>query len=252
MACIILMLSMTAQAQIDESDTVRYRMRINVGGNRQTGNVDYKAVRAKVDFGHAIGQSLYFKTQNNYLYQEFFGFKADQDLFNRNYLYFKPEGRLYPYAIAYYSQNYRRKLDARYFAGVGLTYQLVFHPQHSVKLSANGVYEVSLFAAQQYNLAAYDGRQSVEVMRSTIYISGNHRFSAGKVHLFYDYYWQPAWDDANNYRSQFDIGIDWKLWRGLSMNTAYSYTHENLVVANVRRNDGIFVFGLSFSASAKS
>ncbi len=79
--------SVQASAQLNESDTLKFQLRISVSGNYQTGNVAVFALRNRIDFSVSPVKNWVFKSQNSSLYQAFYGKKADNDLFSRNYLY---------------------------------------------------------------------------------------------------------------------------------------------------------------------
>lgn len=234
------------QAQLDESDSAQSQIRIVLNGNRQKGNVDILMARGRLDFLSKLDPSLIFKTQNSVLYQEFFGSKADQDIFSQNYLYFKPHRKFYPYGIAYISTNYRRKIDHRYFTGVGLTWQLLQDGNHSVKLSTNVIYESTAFASQTFNFPEFNGADQIRLWRQSLYLRGVHRFFEKKLKLFYDAYWQPQLARTKNFRYQANIGLDFPVWKGLNLNANYLMTYENVVAEKVLQRDSIFTFGLSY------
>lgn len=121
----LLVFASNAIAQINESDTSKFQLRSSVTGNFQKGNVEVLTLKSKIDFSYSPLKDFVFKSQNNSLYQEFYSIEADNDIFSRNYFYYKPTAAIYPFAIAYISTNYRRKVDARYFVGAGFTWQLV-------------------------------------------------------------------------------------------------------------------------------
>lgn len=235
-----------AFAQINESDTVRFQFRSGLTGLYQTGNVELLSVRGRLDLALHVSPALVFKTQNNYGYQEFSRRKADEDVFSRNYLYYKPERRVYPYAIAYISTNLRRKLDLRYFAGAGVTYQL-YRSVHSIlKLSANMVYEESSFRTSNLNDAYYAGQRQINLWRGTLFAAGSSWVFNRKVRLYYDAYWQPAVERTDNYRTQFDVGLDVPVWKGLAINALYTYTRESVVPVTTKADDRICTFGVSY------
>ncbi len=97
-------------AQLNESDTLNFQLKTGISGNLQKGNVDLFLIRGRLEFSFIPVKTLVFKSQNSSLYQSFSGRKADNDLFSRNYLYFRPERRLYPFAISYSSSNFRRRI----------------------------------------------------------------------------------------------------------------------------------------------
>jgi hypothetical protein len=236
-----------AHAQLNESDTLRRQFRASLSGNYQSGNVEIFTLRSKFDAVLRLTDAWVFKSQNSSLYQSFFSKKADNDLFSRNYLYFKPQNRLYPYAIAYLSTNYRRKVDTRVFAGAGLSYQLLRKTHSVIKLSANVVYEQSDFAATSYNDGFYNGSDRIQLWRATTFLMGSSWLFQRRMRIFYDAYWQPAFGRSSNYRTQLDAGLDVPLWNGFSLSALYTYTHENVVPLGTRPTDRILTFGLSYS-----
>lgn len=236
-----------ALAQLNESDTARLQVRASLMGNVQQGNVEVTTVRSKLDVVASPGQSWVFKSQNSSLYQSFYSVKADNDLFSRNYLYYHPERRVYPFAIAYISTNYRRKIDLRYFAGAGATLQLINTPRHVLKLSAGAVYENTRFSASTYTETRYDGSPTIGLWRGTTWLGGWYYLPDNHLRFYYDAYYQPAFSDANNYRWQYDIGFDFSIWRGLAFNALYTYTHENVVITKIQLGDKLLTVGLSYT-----
>lgn len=244
---LLCLIASPALAQLNESDTTRLQLRASLTGNFQQGNVEVTTVRGKLDLVTSPVRSWVFKSQNSSLYQSFYSTKADNDLFSRNYLYYHPERQIYPFAIAYVSTNYRRKIDLRYFAGAGATLQLISKPKHVLKLSAGAVYENTRFSADTYNEARYNGSQTIDLWRVTAWLGGWHYLLDNHLRLYYDAYYQPAFSDANNYRWQYDIGFDFPIWRGLAFNALYTYTHENVVVTKIQPDDKILTVGLSYT-----
>lgn len=239
------------KAQINESDTVKLQVRASFTGSYQQGNVALLALRGKLDASYSLAQQWVFKSQNSSLYQAFYAKKADNDVFSRNYLYFKPYNRVYPFAIGYVSSNFRRKIKLRYFTGLGASVQLVKNVRHVVKLSANIVYESSIFEDNVYNIAAYDGKNRIDLWRSTLYIGGWNYVLNKRMRVYYDVFGQWAWRDKRNYRTQADLGFDWPIGKGLSFSALYTYTHEQVVVQKIQQDDKILTFGLSYAKRLK-
>ncbi len=238
-------------SQINESDVNTLQVNINATGNYQQGNVNILTLRNRLEFSSIPLDSVVFKSQNSSLYQEFSDVKADFDVFSRNYLYYKPQRNLYPYAIGYVSSNYRRKIDNRFFVGVGLTYQLIKKENHSLKISANTVYEETRFNGNIFNFDTFNGTNVINVWRSSVFLSGSHFLFNRKIKLFYTTYYQPTFIDNENYRTQTDLGLDFPIWNGLAFNTLFTYTHENVTILNVKKDDRILTFGLSYNFKKK-
>lgn len=244
---LLLFYCISSFAQLNESDTVRLRFRGSMTGNYQQGNVEVLTLRSKADLVLATGKALVYKTQNNSLYQAFYSVKADNDLYSRNYLYYKPTHTIYPFAILYASANYRRKILSRVFAGAGATAQVLRTKNTVIKTALSMVYERSRFRDSTYNYVSYNGDRQIRCWRATLYSGGWFYLSAKKIRLFYDAFYQPAIGLQNNYRSQADIGLDLPVWKGLSFTTLFTFTHENVVIQKIKKQDKILSFGVSYS-----
>jgi hypothetical protein len=241
----------TVYAQLNESDTMKFQLRVTVSGNYQQGNVALLALRNKLDFSWSPVKEFVFKSQNTSLYQEFSNRKADNDLFSRNYVYWKPQQKIYPFGIGYISSNFRRKIEIRLFAGAGVTYQFVQKQFHVLKFSASAVYETNRFKGTIYNKPEYDGSNQINLWRGTLYAGGWNFLLKHKLRLYYDVYWQPAFNNQNNYRTQYDTGVDVPLWKGLNLSVLYIFTHENIAISNIKQQDKILSFGFSYNFKQK-
>ncbi len=235
-----------AVAQLNESDTLHFQLRASLTGSYQQGNVALLTMRGRLDFSSQFSRNLVFKSQNSGLYQEFNSIKGDNDLFSRNFLYYCPTRKVYPFTIGFVSANFRRKLTLRYFGGAGATIQLLQKHLHTLKASTGLVRESSYFSNSNYTVSVYNGNKTINVWRATTWLMGKHQVTH-TFRIFYDFYWQPALGNAQNYRWQTDIGMDFSLWKGLSVNVLYLYTYENVVVETVKRQDQLLTFGLSFT-----
>lgn len=242
---------LAVNAQLNESDTVKFQLRTSLTGNYQQGNVNVLSVRGKLDFSVASSGQWVIKSQNSSLYQEFGKIKADNDVFSRNWIYYQPQNKFYPYVVSYISSNYRRKIDTRYFAGAGITWQMISSVHHVIKLSVNTLYEMTRFKNETFNFTEYNGSNRIRLWRGTLYMAGWSYLLKRHLRLYYDAYWQPAFDNNHNYRTQFDIGLDCPLWTGLAFTALYTYTHENVVTENIKPDDRIFTFGLSYNMRKK-
>lgn len=247
----LLLIMHDAFAQINESDTVKFQLMGSVTGNYQKGNVGILSIRSRLDLSLLFEKNWVLKSQNSRLYQAIYSAKADNDIFSRNYIYYQPQYRIYPFAIVYISANYRRQIDKRYFAGAGFTYQLIRKNKNILKLSASTVYEATSFKSSIYNYHEYNGKDKINLWRGTIYVSGYNYLLQNHIRLYYDAYWQPAFNNSNNYRTQVDVGVDFSVWKGLSFNALYAFTHENVVIEKIIQEDKIVTFGIAYHLKVK-
>ena len=238
--------SLSSLAQLNESDTAKFQLRGGLNGAFQRGNVDLLVIRGRLEIVTNSQKALVFKSQNNSLYQEFSGFKADNDVNSRNYLYYKPFRKFYPFSMLYIQTNYRREIDSRWFGGLGYTWQVVQKPKTTLKISGSLVYESTQFRSDQFNETDYNGSDQISLSRATLYLAGWHKLAESKLSLFYSGYWQPGLDGTPNNRFQLDLGMDFPLWKGLNVTAQYSFSREQVVTTTVLQEDRILTFGLSY------
>ncbi len=243
---ILLLASLGTYAQLNESDTARFQFRAEASGAWQQGNVDLLVLRGRLELVSNSHHPIVFKTQNNSLYQEFSGFKADNDINSRNYLYWKPKQKVYPFAMLYWQTNYRRQIDSRWFSGAGVTWQFVQKSMSTIKVSASMVYEATQFKSNTFNQEFYSGNEQIDLWRATVYIAGWHRLLDDNLRLNYSAYWQPGLDEVSNNRAQVDAGLDYPVWKGLRLLAQYSFTYEQIVAAGILQHDRILTFGISY------
>ncbi|WP_027001766.1 DUF481 domain-containing protein [Hugenholtzia roseola] len=242
---IFLLFPLSLFAQINESDTAKIKGNLALTGFWQGGNVETLVLRAKMDLSLKPLKVLVFKTQNAYLYQEFFKQKADEDIFSRNFLYFKPENKIYPFLLGFISTNFRRKIDLRYFVGAGATWQIVRKKNHLLKTALSAEYEDTKFAQNNFNENQYDGSTHLRTWRATAWIFGKHHLANDKIILSYESYIQPSIEEANNFRWQAEASADFPLSKHVSFRMSYLYTFEKIVIENQRQQDRILTFGLN-------
>lgn len=245
--CLVFFCVQTGNAQLNESDTAAFQIRATLSGFRQQGNVELGIIRTRLEAVGELSPQITIKTQNNTLYQEFGGRKADNDLFSRNFLYFRPKARWYPFAMAFVQSNFRQKIDLRYFTGVGLTWQALRAEKHILKFSAACVYEQSRFSVQTFNKEAYNGNSKIELWRPTAYVSGNHKIADSPLRLYYGGYAQGGIADASNYRIWIESGLEVSIWKALNLSAQYTWIFDEVVASRVKQKDAIFSLGVSYS-----
>jgi len=84
-----------------------------------------------------------------------------------------------------------------------------------------------------------------------LYAGGWNYLLYKHLRLYYDAFWQPVFNNKNNYRAQFDVGADLPVWAGLSFNVLYTFTHENVVISRIKPNDKILTFGIVYNLKIK-
>jgi hypothetical protein len=195
-------------AQTNESDTLELQASLSLTGIFQGGNVQTAIFRAKSDVSYKPWRKWVFKTRNSYVYQEFGKQKADEDILSLNFLYFNPEKKIYPLLLGFVSTNFRRQIDMRSLLGAGVTWQVMDKGENWLKLSISSEYEHTDFDSDRFNLAEYNGNQSINTMRATIWVNGKYHLLDNKLIIRHEGYFQPSLQQSNNYRWQADIGVE--------------------------------------------
>lgn len=235
-------------AQINESDTLNVKLRLSLTGFYQGGNVQTLIFRAKTDVSFKPLKNMVFKTQNSYVYQEFGKEKADEDILSLNFLYLNPHKKLYPLVLGFVSTNFRREIDVRYLFGAGFTYQVIKTDNSWLKLSLTTEYEHTNFTKTNFNLAEFNGQETINTMRGTIWLNGKYNLFKKKVILTHETYYQPSLAKGNNYRWQADVGAELPVWKYLNFKINYLHTFESLVIEGQKQQDKFLTFGFTLKS----
>lgn len=248
----LLLLPFLAFAQINESDTLNFKANLSVSGFWQGGNVETLIFRTKSEMTFKPWRKWVFKTINSYVFQEFGGDKADSDFLSLNFLYINPERRFYPQFLTFASTNFRREIDIRTLYGVGFTYQLIEKKkdkhQNWLKMSLTGEYEQTKFKRADFNLTEYNVNRNINTLRSTVWVSGKYNLFKKKMVLKHEMYFQPSWEQGNNFRWRGDITVEFPLWKHINFNINYLRTYENIVIAGQQQEDEFLTFGLTLKS----
>jgi hypothetical protein len=243
---VLLFYCVNAHCQLNESDTTAWQLKAGTTGFLQQGNVTFLAIKAKVEILSNGTKTWVFKSQNNNLYQEFGNRKADNDLNSQNYLYYKPRKTFYPFAMTYLQTNFRRKINYRWFGGIGATWQFVNKTAGKMKLSAAVIKEVTDYRVNNFNESYYNGSDRINLYRATIYLAGWHKFFENLLKFYYTAYWQPGFDAVSNNRYQLDMGIDLPARNGLNVTVQYNLSYEAIVADKIFQTDRILSFGFNY------
>jgi len=241
----ILLIPVFTYGQLNESDTLKLKANLSLSGLYQGGNVETLIFRAKNELTYKPFKRWVYKNTNSYIYQEFGGDKADEDILSLNFLYLNPDKRLYPQVIGFFSTNFRRKIDYRYLLGVGATYQILTKEKNWLKTSLSSEFESTEFNETVFNVTQYNGMSSIQTLRTTLWLQGKHHFFKGKMIFSHQSYYQPSLEESNNYRWSTDLSLEFPIWKYLNFKINYIRTFESIVVANQEREDQFLTFGFT-------
>lgn len=239
---------MCLSAQINESDTLSVKASLSLTGFYQGGNVETLIFRAKSDFSFIPWKNWVYKNQNSYVYQAFDKSKADEDILSLNFLYLNPDRKIYPFVLGFVSTNFRREIDLRSLVGAGLTFQILNKKEHWLKLSISSEYEQTKFSEFNFNYSEYDGNESINTFRGTVWVNGKYNLFKKKVILNHEIYFQPSLEESNNFRWQADVGLELPIWKFLNFKINYRETFESIVIANQEQKDKVLSFGFTIKS----
>ncbi len=244
---LFLVLVSSVWAQLTENDTLRFGYRANVTGSWITGNVERLLIVTNVDISH-VGKVIGLKSSNSYLYGTIFKNETENDLFSRNFLYLYPRKRFYPYAMVWLQNSARHQIDFRYQVGLGVSYGLINSESNQLKVSTTITYEQTLYNGTDFFIEpTHVEANTVTSQRATIRLLGNQLLIHGKLRLKYETWYQPAFNDRNNWRYYLNTSLELPITKYFSFRTALLYTHDNMVLISVKRDDKIMTFGFNIS-----
>lgn len=236
----------TSVAQLTESDTLRFGYKANVNGSWITGNVERLLINNNLDISHA-GKRIGLKTSNTYTYGTIFKRETENDFFSRNFIYLNPRRNLYPYLMVWLQNSRRQQIEFRSQVGLGVTYTIIHSPLQLLKLSGTLSTEVTRYNGTNFYITPKNLEiNRVDNWRSTIRLLGQHRLQNGKLKLSYETWYQPSFDDRSNWRYFLNASLELPLSKYVSFRTAMVYTHDNIVLINIKRDDKFVTFGLTF------
>ncbi len=243
-----LLFPLLLSAQINESDTLKVKANLSLTGFWQAGNVETQIFRAKSEVSYKPFKKWVFKTTNSYVYQAFDNKKADEDILSLNFIYFNPERRIYPLVLGFVSTNFRREISSRQLMGAGFNFQVLQHKNYWLKLALTSEHEHTSFNKTRFNLTAYNGQQTINTFRTTLWVSGKYHLLKNKIVLSHESYIQPSLEDGDNYRWQADLGMELPIWKFLNFKINYVHTFESIVVEDQKQEDQMLTFGFTLKS----
>ena len=238
----------SSHAQLLESDTARWQLQLSSSLYLNQGNVDRLLWRNGLAVKH-LQEQWGFSSRQQYLRGTFSGFKTENDWLSTNFLYYRPRQRWYPYLMGWLETNLRRRIGFRYQAGPGVSWRAWQSAGHLVKLSLTGTFESTQYDAVVFAAppAGLEGNH-LGLYRLTGRLWAQHRLG-GNLWLQYEYWWQQAFRQAENYRWYFDAQLRVNLKKGLNGLASLLYSYEPFVPEGVKRRDLLFTVGLQYGLS---
>lgn len=236
-----------AIAQLQEGDTSKWQFNSSFAWRLNTGNVERLIVTPEANLSHVQAQKRWgFSARQRYTYGTFGPVKTENDWLSRNFVYLTPERTVYPYVMLWFQTHARQQLDFRYQAGVGFTVLPLKKGRQVIKVSLTATYEQNWYARPGLTAISDAGASAYSVVRATGRVFGSHTFPQNIVSVYYEFFFQQAVDNIDNWRIFTEGGISTVIARGFSMRTYVNYEHQSVHLAAVKPNDLILNVGLNY------
>ena len=245
-AALIGISSHNTHAQLTENDTLRFGYKAATTGSWITGNVERLLINTSVDISH-VGKHIGLKTSNTYTYGTIFNHETENDFFSRNFIYLSPSKKIYPYLMWWMQNSRRQRIEFRNQVGIGLSYSLLRSAHHTLKVSGTITREETRYQGTSFFIAPenLEGNE-VNNWRATMRIIGQHPVFNKKLKISYESWYQPALNDSENWRYYLHAALDFPVARYVSLRATINYTHDNIVLTAIKRDDKFVTFGLTF------
>lgn len=236
----------SAHAQILESDTARWQLQLSSSLFINQGNVDRLLWRNGLVAKH-LQPGWGFSSRQSYIRGTFSGFKTENDWLSTNFLYYKPRRRCYPYLMGWMETNLRRRIGFRYQLGPGLSWRALQSGGRLLKLSLTGTYESTRYDAINFPVPpeGLEGHK-LSLYRLTARLWAQHRLGKA-LSLQYEYWWQQALSQPENYRWYFDSQLQAGLYKGFKLLASIQFSYEPFVPEGVKKRDLILTFGMQYA-----
>lgn len=239
-------------AQLEESDTARWQFNSTVSLRLNTGNIQRLIVTPEANVSHLPKNKLWgFSMRQRYTFGTFGKYRTENDLLSRNFLYFIPEKRVYPYIMLWMNTHERQRLSFRYQVGPGVTFVPLKKGNQIIKLSATFSYEQNWYKEDKLTLISDTLARNYNVFRATARIFGSHKLAKGIVDIYYEFLWQPSLTSLQNWRLFAEGGVNVKIVKGFSMRSFITYEYQQVHVTTEKPNDLVLSIGVNYKWQTK-
>ncbi len=232
-------------AQITETDTLSWNMQLRVSGNFAFGNVERVLLANNVEVLHSFpSKNWVFKSAHQFRYGEVNDRKIDHQYVGNVYIYNKPFKKLYPFYLSLYETNFRLRIKSRVQNGLGVTWVPIKKKRHLLKISTALIYDVSKYDDEVvFNDLSLTSFKSI---RPTLRIYGEHvMVTALKIN--YEFIDQISVSTQGNQRILAFIGLGYRLNTSISLQAKLQFSHEDITAADVKPDDWLMTYGISFA-----
>lgn len=145
-----------------------------------------------------------------------------------------------PFVLQLTDFNYAREIDLRSQSGGGLKYTFINIPEIKASLSGAGIFDYT-------NLRERPGNSDSRTWRLSVRLKFKSSLFGGRINVSHYTFYQPSFKDIKNaiWRSESELSAP--ITDFLAVSSTYSFTHEAVVPAGVKKDDHKLTFGLEIS-----
>lgn len=242
----LMLLTVSASAQLREADTLAFGYRFGISGNRLTGNVERLLLISTAELVSAH-ERWAIRSSNTWQYGTFGSANTENDLLSRNFIYLNQKKTIYPYWMIWLETNRRRDFAFRYQAGPGLSWAVLRAARHQLKLSLTATWEQTWYNNPFNESTAYPHADAINTFRATARLYGHHDLLGGKLRLRYETWAQASLSYADNWRVYSELFLEYPLYKSLAWRSGYTAYWESVVPAGVAERDSMLTFGFSLA-----
>jgi hypothetical protein len=145
-----------------------------------------------------------------------------------------------PFLLQQTDFNYAREIDLRSQSGAGLKYTFIDIRELKASISAAGIYDYT-------NLKERPGNSDSRTWRLSARLKFKTELFGSRIKLSHYTFYQPSFKDFNNtiWRSESELSAP--LTEFLAVTSTYSYSHEAVVPAGVKKEDQQLTFGIEIN-----
>jgi hypothetical protein len=235
-----------ARAQLNRNDTIPWQVKLTASGSMLDGNVSRLLLMNRLEVAYA--DPLWgMSSRDDYQYGTTKHVKTEDDFVSCNFIYLRPQKKVYPFLMGIVETNYRRKIGFRYQLGPGVSYTISSRKNSLVRVSLTGTYEHTRFGGTRFENLSDTLLNTIDVGRLTVRLYGMQRLFDDKLRFTCEFWLQQSVSDRCNYRIYNEEIFEVPFNKNLSFRTALRYSYENIRIQGLKPNDLFWTFGLTLS-----
>lgn len=210
------------------------KYKVTADGMLSQGNVERTLVILRTDFSYA-NQAIDVSTHPRFTYGKQNGIVAERDFFGDLNISLYDQHTVYGFGIGIVETSNLRGIELRSLGGLGIGFRVIKKENHKFSITNALMYESTTFIPDT----------TIQTLRSSLRLKGDHYFFNKKAKLTHISFFQPSLLNINNIRANTTITLEIPLSRMLSIRTSFEDSYESIVRGERKQNDSRWTFGIA-------